>query len=100
MIKSKKYRDGARGQQCTMNIAGHCSYQEETVVFAHFPDESNGMGKKPDDISGGDCCSACHDVVDGRVHSEEFRWHKHVYLRRSQTRTIKRRIEQGILKLA
>lgn len=94
MIKSKKYRDAARGQQCTLNIAGVCNYQEETVVFCHFPDNSSGTGIKADDISGGDGCSACHDAIDDRVkHDIDLDF----YLRRSQTRTIRRRIEQGIL---
>lgn len=96
MIKSKKYRDAARGQQCTMNIAGVCNYQEETVVFCHFPDNSSGTGIKADDIVGGDCCSACHDIIDGRVMGEHIEA-LDFYLRRSQTRTIRRRIEQGIL---
>ena len=98
IIKSKKYRDAARGQECTMNIVGICNYQEETVVFCHFPDESNGMGMKSDDFSGADCCSACHDVIDGRVKSDdEYRPMKFFYLRRAQTRTLRRRFEQGIL---
>ena len=28
------------------------------------------MGKKPKDIFGAYACSACHDVLDGRVKSE------------------------------
>ncbi len=99
MIKSNKYRQAAKGQQCTINIAGVCNYQEETVVFCHFPDSSNGMGIKSDDISGADCCSACHDAIDSRVKSEEFDLRKDYYLRRAQTRTIKRRLEQGLLTL-
>lgn len=97
MIKSKKYRDGARGQQCTLNIAGVCNYNPDTVVLIHFPDETNGIGKKSDDISAGDACSDCHDVVDRRVINEVFEGSRERYLRRSQTRTIRRRIEQGIL---
>ena len=98
-MKSNKYRKAARGQQCTLQIVGVCNGDTETVVFAHFPDESNGIGKKSDDISGGDCCSACHDAIDGRVKCSEFSENKDWYLRRAQTRTLRRRIEQGVIKI-
>jgi len=80
-----------------MNIAGVCNYQEETVVFCHTPDETHGIALKADDICGFDGCSACHDAVDGRVKSDEFLEHKEFYLRRAVTRTIRRRLEQGVL---
>ena len=96
-MKSKKYRAAAKGQDCTLNIAGVCSYDPETVVLCHFPSEGKGVGIKSTDISSGDACSACHDVIDGRVSSDEFREHSDYYLRRSQTRTILRRIDQGLI---
>lgn len=99
MIRSKKYKDAARGQPCTLNIAGVCNYDPETVVFAHFPDESHGMAKKADDFIGGDCCSSCHDAIDGRVKCEEYQQHKGFYLRRAQNRTMRNRIERGMVKL-
>lgn len=99
-IRSKKYTQAARGQQCTLQIAGVCNHNPETVVFAHFPDEGHGMGIKADDFIGGDCCSACHDAIDGRVKNTDFDGYtKDFYLRRSMTRTIRRRIEAGILEL-
>lgn len=99
-MKSKKYTDAAKGQPCTLNIVGVCNYDPETTVFCHFPDETNGMGKKSDDISGGDACSNCHDMIDGRVkRSHEYGQHQDWYYRRSQTRTLRNRIERGIVKL-
>jgi hypothetical protein len=95
----KKYYQGAKGEQCTMQIVGVCNFNSDTVVFCHFPEETNGIGKKSHFISGGDCCSDCHNAIDGRVRSQEFRDNFEWYLRRSQTRTIKRRLEQGILTL-
>tara|TARA_R110000796_G_scaffold55599_1_gene129240 strand:+ start:81 stop:374 length:294 start_codon:yes stop_codon:yes gene_type:complete len=94
-----KYRAAAKGQECTINIAGVCSYDANTVVLCHFPSEGKGVALKSSDVSSGDCCSACHDAIDGRVASTEYKAHKDFYLRRSQTRTILRRIEQGILKM-
>lgn len=99
-MKSKKYRDAARDQDCTLQIAGVCKHpQTDTTVLAHFPDESHGTGFKSVDISSGDACSACHDAIDGRVKCQEYLDNRDFYLRRSQTRTIIRRIEQGILVL-
>ena len=97
-IKSKKYRDSARGQDCTLEILGVCNYNTETTVLAHFPDETKGIGKKSDDISSGYVCSSCHDVVDDRrAWPAEEQPFKDWYLRRAQTRTIRRAIELGVL---
>lgn len=94
-IRSKAIRESARGEDCTLQIAGVCSYRPETVVLCHFPDESHGVGRKSDDISAGYGCSACHDWIDRRVkgRDEEAEW----YMRRSQTRTLRRLIERGIV---
>ncbi|HBN16159.1 MAG: hypothetical protein CMQ46_05655 [Gammaproteobacteria bacterium] len=99
MIRSKKITDAARGQQCLINIAGVCNYDPETAVFCHFPDESHGTSLKSDDISGGFGCSDCHDVVDGRVKSDEWRAHKLFYMRRAQTRTIRALFEMGVIQI-
>jgi hypothetical protein len=83
-----------------VNIAGVCNHNPDTVIFAHFPDESHGIAQKSSDISGAMSCSACHDVIDGRVKSDEWRAHKLFYMRRAQTRTIHRLFEMGVLKIA
>ena len=36
-------RKAARGEECTLNIAGVCSYDPETVVLCHFPSDSHGI---------------------------------------------------------
>lgn len=98
MIKTKKYTGAARGQVCTAQISGVCNYETETVVFCHFPDESHGIALKADDYIGGDCCSACHDVIDGRVPAPPgWNENKHFYLMRSMIRTIRTRIESGVV---
>lgn len=95
MIRSKQYTDGARGQDCTLQIVGVCT--NRNVVFCHFPDESHGTALKADDHVGGDGCMDCHDVVDRRRWSTDFEEHREFYLRRAQNRTIRNRIEQGLL---
>ena len=91
-------RKAARGQDCTLNIVGACNYSLETVVLCHYPDESHGIGHKACDFSAGFACSACHDVVDRRVINQEFEVHREWYLRRSQTRTMLKLVELGVIK--
>jgi hypothetical protein len=100
MIRSKKITDSARGEDCTLQIAGICYNDTETVVLCHFPDESHGMGLKADDISSGFGCDKCHCVIDGRV---GYLWkpgEKDWYMRRSQTRTLRKLVEKGVIRLA
>ena len=96
---SKKLRNSAKGEGCTFNIAGVCNYDNYTTVLCHLPDESNGMGKKSDDISAAFGCSDCHPVADGRVHCEEYEKHKTLYDFRAWKRTLKRWIELGLIKV-
>jgi len=72
MIRSKKIKASARGEECTMEIEGVCSYNPETVVFAHCDDTRWGKGTaiKNDDWNGFYSCSQCHSVYDGHVKSE------------------------------
>lgn len=95
-IISKKLRALAKGQECTLRLAGVCNYSAETTVLAHLPDESNGMGRKPDDISACFACSSCHDFVDGRwiPYQKEM---AEGLLRRAQTRTLRIAIEAGVV---
>jgi len=99
-IISKKLRNSAKGEQCLINIVGACNYRDETVSLCHLPDESNGMGKKSDDISAAFCCSGCHDAIDRRSFSQEFENHKEFYMRRAMIRTWRRWIQLGLIKIA
>lgn len=98
-IVSRKMRNAARDQECTFQIVGICNYDPATTVFCHLPDESKGTGKKSDDISGADGCSACHAAVDRREWSQELEDNREWYLRRAMVRTWRRRIEQGVIKV-
>lgn len=61
------YRKEARGRECQVRIPGVCNGDPATVVLAHL--NGGGMGFKTDDTEGAWCCSACHDVIDGRAKS-------------------------------
>lgn len=63
-----KIRQSARGQACQVRLAGVCNGNSETTVLAHYRlPETCGVGMKPPDFLGAYACSACHDVIDGRV---------------------------------
>lgn len=97
-IERKAMRASAQGENCTLQIGGVCNYDASTTVLAHLPDESHGMGRKSDDLSSAYCCAACHDEIDGRrntvsLPADERDW----YMRRAQTRTLRRMVEKGII---
>lgn len=66
-FRSKKIRDSARGQECTMNSL-ICNYNPETVVYCHSEEKEHGKGTalKSDDRYGFYGCSSCHDWYDGK----------------------------------
>lgn len=66
-IVSKKLRDSARGQDCTLRIIGVCNFNPETTVLAHLPCGHKGMGMKSPDNMAVFACSDCHDRLDFRV---------------------------------
>jgi hypothetical protein len=100
MIRSKKITNAARGEHCALQIVGACNGDPATVVFCHLPDETHGIGIKSDDLSGCFGCSGCHDVVDGRRYWQEFDDNGDFYMRRAQTRTMRRLFELGVFRIA
>lgn len=61
----------AQGQNCMIRLPG-CNHDPATTVLAHYSLAGyTGMGMKSDDFAfGAWSCSACHDLVDGRVKTE------------------------------
>ena len=57
----------ARGRDCQVRLPG-CNGDPDTVVLCHLP--GGGMGAKKPDLTAAFGCSACHDVIDGRVKIE------------------------------
>lgn len=102
IYRSPALRKSAKGETCTLQIVGVCNHNPETTVLAHLPDESKGMGRKSDDFVACFACSSCHDFIDGRVGAMTF-WENPIdenfYKRRALTRTWRRWIELGLIKL-
>jgi hypothetical protein len=95
-IVSPKLQRSARGQDCTLEVAGVCNYNPDTVVLAHIQVDGGKMGGKTDDISACFGCSDCHAWVDQYLGTEEDRL---FYTRRAMVRTWIKWIEQGLIKL-
>lgn len=99
-IRSLPMRAAAQGEDCTLNIMGACNSDPATVVLAHLPDESGGMGHKSDDLSSCFACDTCHAVIDGRTPwPGDERKGRDWYIRRAQTRTLRRLVEMGVIKI-
>lgn len=70
---SKRIRDFARGQDCTLRIPGVCNHDAETVVHCHLRFFNwAGISQKPVDFLGVHACSACHDALDRRSAAHEL----------------------------
>lgn len=94
--QSKKYRDAAKGQNCTMRLPG-CQNDTATVVLAHR--NGAGMGTKASDHDAADLCDFCHNALDGRTNIQG--WTKQrlaMEFNRARLETIINRIERGIIK--
>ena len=54
-----------------IRLEGICDHNPETTVLAHIRMPGiSGMGIKADDLLGAWACSACHDAIDRRSHTE------------------------------
>jgi hypothetical protein len=103
-MRSKKYLAAANGESCV-----NCGVRDGTVVAAHYTglrqqQYGKGTGVKADDLFTASLCAACHSAFDQMKMSQL----KDSYLRKIDQSerfqhcvlmTIKRRIEQGVLKV-
>lgn len=94
MIRSKKIRNSAKGEKCTIN-GPNCNYNIETTVFCHLDElwAGKGTGLKADDI-GFYACYNCHNDTQNRNIDDHY-----FYLARGMYRTWKRLIELGLVKM-
>lgn len=69
--KSSAARTNARGRDCLVRLPGICNGDPATTVLAHYRLSGYcGVGMKPDDRLGAWSCSACHDAIDRRAHTD------------------------------
>jgi hypothetical protein len=94
-----KLTKAAQDEVCTMRIEGVCNHDRATTVLCHIRDYGHGgIGLKPQDSAGVFGCSACHDVLDRRVHNGLFERDRHWYIGRALIDTHIRMIAMGVLK--
>ena len=98
-LRSDKLRKAAKGQQCAVQVLGVCNFNPETVVLAHLPSQTHGMAYKSDDIWAVDCCSSCHDALDGRVPFEWQSGEKEQYMLNALHITLMRRVRDGLIEV-
>lgn len=98
-IRSRRYLDGAKGENCKFRFAGICNHNPETVVACHVHNDSFGMGRKADDFSVIDGCSSCHEFYDLRSHEMEPGLLL-TYVLRGLQETLRARIDRGLLVLS
>ena len=94
---SKAMRNSARGETCTLQIAGY-QHNPETTVAAHIGfGEGDGTAKRlrPGEANIVYACNECHDAIDGRRHDwdKEYKWY---YIARALVRTFERRLARNI----
>lgn len=68
MSHKSKITAFAKGRPCTVR-SPVCNHNPETSVWAHINSVRWGSGKgiKSPDLCGCIACSACHDLIDGRL---------------------------------
>lgn len=94
-LKSKKLRDSARNQQCTVH-SPVCSYDSDTTILAHYNLDGGCMGGKSGDLSAGYCCHKCHEWLDQNKPSKEDAL---FYKSRSIVRTHLVMLEEGNIRI-
>jgi hypothetical protein len=101
MIRSRKYLNAARGQECQVRIPKLCNRDPNTVIAAHSNKGRHGKGTslKAHDIFVTWCCSSCHDALDGRVQTDLTPAEIQDFWQWGFERTLVEAITQGIIKI-
>lgn len=89
-------RNLARGQTCQVRLPDICNHNPETTVLAHVRMAGiAGMGMKAPDLIGAWACSACHDAIDRRAHTNLDRDYVRLAHLEGMARTINELIKLG-----
>jgi hypothetical protein len=75
-----------------------CNHNSETVVLAHYRLAGvSGIGMKSPDILGAWACSACHDAIDRRAHTDLDRDYVRLLHLEGMARTLAQLNREGLL---
>jgi hypothetical protein len=76
-----------------------CNHNSETVVLCHYRLAGvSGMSMKSPDIIGAWACSACHDAIDRRDHTDLERDFVRLAHLDGMVRTIAQLVKEGLVK--
>jgi len=93
-----KLRKEARGRGCMVRIPEVCNHNSETVVLAHYRLAGvSGIGMKSPDVLGAWACSACHDAIDRRAHTDLDRDYVRLLHLEGMARTLAQLNREGLL---
>lgn len=93
-----KLRKEAKGRGCMVRIPEVCNHNSETVVLAHYRLAGvSGIGMKSPDVLGAWACSACHDAIDRRAHTDLDRDYVRLLHLEGMARTIAQLNREGLL---
>ena len=88
----------ARGRECQVRIPGVCNRDPATTVLAHIRMAGiTGIGMKASDFLGAHCCSACHDVIDGRTQTPHSRDYLRLAHLEGMVRTLAILLDEGVI---
>ena len=75
-----------------------CNHNSATTILAHIRMPGiSGMGIKANDILGAWACSACHDAIDRRSHTDLDRDYVRLAHLEGMARTINELCKEGLL---
>jgi hypothetical protein len=82
-----------------VRLPGVCNHNSETVVLCHYRLAGvSGMSMKSPDIIGAWACSACHDAIDRRDHTDLERDFVRLAHLDGMVRTIAQLVKEGLVK--
>ena len=93
-----KLRKEARGRGCMVRIPEVCNHNSETVVLCHYRLAGvSGIGMKSPDVLGAWACSACHDAIDRRAHTDLDRDYVRLLHLEGMARTLAQLNREGLI---
>lgn len=98
-VRSKRLRDSARGQPCTVRLPG-CTGGGDDSVLAHMPGCGRGVGTKTSDINALIACSRCHDAIDRRTRPVLSSEANLAAIIRGHAETVQHWIDIGLISVA
>jgi len=93
-----KLRKEAKGRGCMVRIPEVCNHNSETVVLCHYRLAGvSGIGMKSPDVLGAWACSACHDAIDRRAHTDLDRDYVRLLHLEGMARTLAQLNREGLI---